>query len=247
MKYSKNRIPGIQLSLGLCVIAMLSCPVVSHAALLLGDEIYISFDNSSTDFTDGLDTWNRLAFSSSVGVLDGDLQNTGNVLTGVGISQVDKMTDSNGAGDIGGSLWPDAAAGDYWFGDNGGHSGSSDNGQGEFTFTGLDTGTSYKFDIFGSRGSSSGTRQTIYTVTGANTDNATLNVINNKDDSVIISNITPNGSGEITFHLMSGLTNDSTNEYYYINALKITAIPESSTFVLLLGSMGLLMVLRRRK
>ncbi len=251
--------------LPLSVTALAILPATSYSALLQGDSIYISFDNSSDNFTDGSDTWNRLTFTSTqrdaangggVGPVDGtpqvlesDFVNTANVSTDIGFTMVNPMNFISNAGVTSGTNWPDAAAVDYWYGDDNTHNSTFEDGLGIFQITGLDQGLSYSFDIFASRAVSNETRETDYTLTGANSGSATLDVANNADNSVVISGITPDSNGTISLRLESGDTNDSGPDYYYINAMKITAIPEPSSLALILGSLSMLAVFtaRRRK
>ncbi|SEW50321.1 fibronectin type III domain-containing protein [Chitinophaga arvensicola] len=83
-------------------------------------------------------------------------------------------------------------------------------------FTGLKTGAAYKykFTFFGSRGSVTDNRTSVYTVNGAS---VTLNAASNTTNTVSLSNIVPNASGEVTLDLTSG----AGSQYSYLNAMII--------------------------
>lgn len=110
------------------------------------------------------------------------------------------------------------------------------------TFSNLDSGKQYEFIFFGSRqsfGAPAEDRISKYQLVGATTESTTLQTSGvgtglvdgrNVSNVATISGISPNGSGVITFTL----TTDNATQGY-INAIEITAIPESSICAAALG------------
>jgi len=109
--------------------------------------------------------------------------------------------------------------------------------------------TSYTITAFGSRNVTTDTRPTQYTVSNgvpAQNEQMTANPsqpVNNTTVQVF-SPITT-ATGTLTFSV-KGLNTSGSNQFGYINALKIESVPEP-TSALLLGSAGLLGLLRRRR
>lgn len=106
-----------------------------------------------------------------------------------------------------------------------------------FKLGGLDTAKSYNFDLYAGRDSTT-TRITKYTVTGTNSTNGTLTtsgtgigiggVNYNNFEFLSLSNITPDGSGQIFVNLEG-----TTGGLGYLNAMQVTAVPEPATSALL--------------
>ncbi|MFT4022871.1 MAG: PA14 domain-containing protein [Flavihumibacter sp.] len=90
---------------------------------------------------------------------------------------------------------------------------------GSFKISGLDPAQKYNFSFFASRKSASATdsRTTLYTVNG--TYSATLQVVDNYNRTVVISNILPSAAGEVTIDV----TMPAGQSYGYIGALAVEA------------------------
>lgn len=105
-----------------------------------------------------------------------------------------------------------------------------------FRLGGLDTSKSYNFDLYAGRDATN-TRITKYTVTGTNSANGTLTTSGtgigiggsnyNNFEFLSLSNIVPNGSGQIFVNLEG-----TTGGFGYLNAMQVTAVPEPATSAL---------------
>ncbi|WP_179333504.1 DUF4886 domain-containing protein [Winogradskyella costae] len=89
-------------------------------------------------------------------------------------------------------------------------------------FTGFQSNDTYELCFYGSRNGVSDNRDTKYTVVGATEQSATLDAANNATNTVCISNVQPDADGKIILKVSSGDSNDNSNQFYYINAMKIT-------------------------
>lgn len=128
----------------------------------------------------------------------------------------------------------------------------TENATGTITIGGLDNSQLYTLDVFGSRKVTTGPRVTTFTlgsdvrtleIGGANSGTGETR---NNDDFSTFSNISPT-SGIITFTVSntSGASG-ADGQYGYINAMRVTTIPEpSAAALLLLGVAGF--ISRRRR
>lgn len=89
-------------------------------------------------------------------------------------------------------------------------------------FTGFESNDTYEFCFFGSRNGVSDNRDTKYTVIGATEQSANLDAANNATNTVCISNVQPDANGKITLRVSAGDANTNGNQFYYINAMKIS-------------------------
>jgi hypothetical protein len=176
--------------------------------------------------------WNNVTDSgtlnSSTNLIDNSGATTGEVLTLTDV--FDDQINGIGTTSPDGSLpFPSSATRDNFFGEDvdftDGASGStiSNEPTGGFTLSGLEAGKYYSFKIFASRTGVSDNRETLYTVTGiAGPQTATLDAANNTANVVSISNVQPNGSGEITIQAEKGPNNTNSFGFYYIGSIEMT-------------------------
>ena len=104
----------------------------------------------------------------------------------------------------------------------------------------------YSFTLHASRDGVADNRETLYSIAGANSGSATLNAANNVNNTVTISEITPNLSGEITVTVTAGPNNTNANHFAYLGVMEMTAVPEPSTVFLMATGTALILFFRRR-
>ena len=130
---------------------------------------------------------------------------------------------------FGGSSLPITASRDSFFGeslafDNDGANPASTEITGGFTLSNLEAGKYYSFKIFASRATlvDNYIRETLYTITGAAAQTATLDATNNLSDVATINNVQPDGSNNITIQATTGGNNDHPFGFYYLGAIEMT-------------------------
>ena len=96
---------------------------------------------------------------------------------------------------------------------------------GMVVLTGLDTSgdTKYYFTFFGSRTGVGDNRETLYAISGANSNNVALNTANNTSNVGLVNDITPDGSGTITIYVSAGPNNNNGSKFYYLAAMSMLA------------------------
>lgn len=94
---------------------------------------------------------------------------------------------------------------------------------GEVTFSNLLADVAYAFTFYGSRvGVLAGdNRETLYTVTGTNSDSNTLNASNNSNRVAVVSNIFPRANGTLTLRIEPGPQNNQANGFFYLTGMKV--------------------------
>jgi lysophospholipase L1-like esterase len=188
------------------------------------------------------------------------LVNTAGNDTGIGIT-ITAEFDSNGKLNGGlfnpdpnllGDLAVESATVDFFFSTGDGKQGGGDDDMaGGFMLDGLDPNLSYDFKFFGSR-TTTETRITEYTVTGANSQSVLLQTSGtnigsngsydgNDDELAKVTGVRPDAFGQIFVDLT--LIQGS---FAYINAMEVTATPEPSTLLLALTCVTGLGLFNRR-
>jgi hypothetical protein len=90
-----------------------------------------------------------------------------------------------------------------------------------FKLTGLDPALSYNLTFYASRTGVGDNRSKLYTVEGATTATATLNVANNISNVVTVAAFAPDALGEITIGLTPAPANNNGNHFTYLGVLKV--------------------------
>jgi hypothetical protein len=267
----------------LAALAFAACLLPSvHAAVTVGDKLYVDFGKNNGDTLDGVAIaspdangtyWNTATYAFNAGGGAGfgsnplvpsvaNLVTSTNVATGAGLN-FSNGWQANGFRN-GGLVAPSSAllgdfafkhaVGDYFFFDNSGGTPTTCT----MTITGLDAGLTYDFKIFASRLATSGTdtRFSVYSITDTNglhsftlqttgTDIGAGGYDGNNNTFAYLTGIVPNASGEITLNVNRSAS--STQQFAYISALQLTAVPEPSAVLLGLTGLGLLAIRRRSR
>lgn len=165
---------------------------------------------------DQLFTWNNVTDAmgkTDDGLMEGLVKNDGSP-TGFALRIISHFRDVNTDGTPASTLYPQDATRDSLYGDTGVTP--------IIRLTGLDTGSAYGFNFYASRTGVTDNRETRYTVTGANSGFADLNIAGNIDATVSVDGIRPDAQGGITIALTPGPNNVNINKYIYLGVLKIT-------------------------
>ncbi|MDF3058308.1 MAG: hypothetical protein K0R17_2523 [Rariglobus sp.] len=146
------------------------------------------------------------------------------------------------------SILPENISSNFVFGHDGAPANPS------FTFSGLNSGYTYTFSVYAVLLNQTDIRSGLYTATGGNTKSGVLNASNNTGTILVLSNVTPDANGSITLSILKDATNNSADVgkigYFQLNGLQIeatpAAIPEPSTYAVLLGLGSLVCVVMCR-
>ena len=130
-------------------------------------------------------------------------------------------------------------------------SGQSPNPRGSVVLTGLNDSIAYNFTFFASRIGANDNRETMYTVTGANSAVSYLNASGNVSNVATVADIFPN-AGSITINVEAGPNNNNgATRFAYLGTMSIeydsAVIPEPGSLVILSAAGALLAVVRPRR
>ena len=215
-----------------CVHAALLALIASQASATT-----MLFDFGRTDtqspFTPGVEGWNNVVPATTQ--LFAIFDEGGNVVPGVTFEITDQffqvgeptanIGSTNPMGDA--AAYPVSATSDPFFGHNAAFAGQDPNPYAEVKLSGLDQSLAHSFTFFASRQPVGDNRETEYIVSGAGVATALLNPSNNDTDVVTVSGVFPDANGEITVGFQSGPNSQS--NFYYVNVMEVTAIPEPAT------------------
>jgi hypothetical protein len=173
-------------------------------------------------------------------------------LTGIGIDVSGFFNGSNFSGPTSpsgaaGAIFPGSATRDNGFGHAAAFGGNPLTPQGSVFLTGLDTNATYDFTIFASRQGATDNRETKYSIQGINSGDALLNTSNNVSEVVSILSMQPTALGSLILTIEPGPNNNNASKFWYIGAMRMTAvpIPEPVTASLLTGTLALGLLRRR--
>jgi hypothetical protein len=175
---------------------------------------------------DSSNNWNNVDLTvgaSNTGVLNGLVDSTGTSST-AHLEMVRRFNGANTNGTLTAANYPAPASRDSLYGNT-----ESFNGLAgifpAFRLVGLDPLTRYLLTFYASRLGAADDRETLYTVTGATVNTATLNAANNVDNSVTLTGLSPDSSGALLIELSPSAQNDNANHFTYLGALILTATP----------------------
>jgi lysophospholipase L1-like esterase len=181
---------------------------------------------------DPLNHWNNVP--GSIGTTDGgqvaNLVTTSNIATGIGLAMLARFNGANENGTTATAPFPVDATRDSLFGNTELFSGLA-NIFPKFKLTGLDPTLGYDLTFYASRTGVGDNRTTRYTVEGAETNAAELNVANNVTNVAEVLAARPSEAGELTISLTPAAANNNANHFTYLGALKLqpAALPPQIT------------------
>ncbi|MES2708404.1 MAG: immunoglobulin domain-containing protein [Verrucomicrobiota bacterium] len=173
---------------------------------------------------DPLNTWNNITTvgtavpGTPAAQLD-HVVSTGNLPSNVSLVMLARFNGVNEAGTQASTVYPLNATRDTLFGNTENFNGS--NFFPSFKFTGLDPQVNHTLTFYASRSGVNDNRETLYTITGANTSSTSLNAANNIDGTAGVSDIKPSAAGEITVALTPGANNNNGNHFTYLGVLRL--------------------------
>lgn len=225
---------SVFLASAVAAVALFGSNSVAPAAVIFAD--------FGTDLSPTPPWNNNVASGSNVALLDTAGAATGASVIASGFGGSGSGGNSTGfTGDAltaFGAAYPTASI-DYSF-TNGGTTGT-------LSFAGLDPAAKYTFTAYGARNNGNTTLFSTYTATGAAGSTATGSLQTyrstgvNTDQVVVLPNITPTGTGTISFTVANA------TGFAYINALRIdSVIPEPATLAAVAGAAATLLRRRRR-
>jgi hypothetical protein len=198
--------------------------------------LYFDFGDSSTQTTSGANAYNNIYVGGSSLLTIANCVDSTGANTGVGISASGFQPGSNANGTQSptgaAAAFAAAATRDNMFGNS-----VTFNGGiyplGTVTLAGLDTSgnTHYYFTFFGSRTGVSDNRETLYAVSGANSNSVALNTANNTSNVGLVNDITPDGSGTITIYVSKGPNNNNASSFFYLGAMSMLASNTASPVI----------------
>lgn len=229
--------------------ALLVAVAQANATTLLFD-----FGNTGQQTPDS--GWNNVIYPNPdpPPVVDPVVDSNGNVVAGVTLEVTDQFFINGPPSQLGSespsgdaAAFPVSATDDYFFGHTGPFAGGPDASTAAFKLTGLDQGLSYDFTFFSSRVGVGDLRETAYSVAGLNSGNGLLEAANNDSEILEIGGIFPDANGEITVSVAAGPNNSNGLQFYYVNLMQVTTIPEPASLGLVaLTCVGLLSGARRQ-
>ncbi len=195
-----------------------------------GGRLFIDFgsDGTPTDATNPTPSpfWNNVTETigtDNAGAVAG-LIDTNGAPTAANFQMTSRFNGANTAGVTTSTNFPATATQDSLFGNTEAFNNLS-NIKPAFKLTGLDPNDVYSFTFFASRNGVTDSRETRYTVTGANSSFGDLNASNNTNNLVTVNDIRPSAAGEIAIELTPTANNNNANHFTYIGVMKVDFRP----------------------
>lgn len=231
------------MTLRLLSIALVAC----SAGAAQAGTIFLDFHHNNRPDTPG---YNSIVSSTVNGAAETftDMVDSNGNPTAIDVSHVGFPANGNSAGPTGvtgdAAIFVDGATSDSLFGHTNDFNGFLAPNP-VFTFSDLDASgaTTYDFVLFAGRNASDD-RTGDYTFTDANgsVTIAGYNAAGNTSEVIGVNGLVADANGEITLSMVAGATNSTSQQFFYINAMRITtSVPEPSVMALLsvVGLVGL--------
>jgi hypothetical protein len=219
-----------------------------------GQTYFFDFgSNQGTSNDPSGNVWNTVSNSvmfTNDQIFGGVFDSTGMFST-LQIEMVSRFNGENLNGTEASTLFPPTATRDSLYGNTEAFNNLS-NVTPKFRITGLDPALTYNFTFYASRGQGvTDNRTTDYVLTGSAAGTTSLNVANNVENFGFIGGAAPKptvgtGTGEFLVELFPGAANNNANHFIYLGALKVEAIPEPSSALMIASGVAILAFRRRR-
>jgi hypothetical protein len=204
------------------------------------NSLFVDFGgaNTVTDAPDGsVPHWNNVTSvaTSDTGILSNIVTSAG-FLSPISLRMQSRFNGANENGTLNATNYPASATRDSLYGNTESFNGLQ-NITPVFKLTGLKPDSKYTVRFYASRMGVSDNRETIYTLSGRETNSAALNVANNINGSIAIENVQPDGEGAIKIALTPGANNNNANHFTYLGVLELQeTLPAGAKFLLDFGS-----------
>lgn len=221
----------------LAAIGLVLAPAAATANVLLVD--FGSAEHATLPGDAGQPLyWNNI--TPAVGADDfgwsPDLMTTDGEFTTVSVQMLARFNGANENGTVASGLYAPTATRDSLYGNTESFNGLEDIYP-SFKLSGLTPGAAHDLTFFASRLGVTDNRETRYTVTGATEGVADLNAANNVDQTVTVTGIAADASGEITIALTPGPANNNANHFTYLGVLDVR-LPDGARLLLDFGAGG---------
>jgi hypothetical protein len=178
----------------------------------------VNFWNNVTD-TIGISATGRLL----------NIVTTNNTPTDIDLFMIRRFGGANANGTSASTIYPADATADNLYGNTGTFN-SLANVFPSFRLVNLDPATLYSFTFYASRMSTTGNRETVYTVEGATTEAVSLNPVLNVDTTVSTGLLSPTSSGEIVISIAPGPNNNNSATYFtHLAVMRLDTTPPPPT------------------
>ena len=170
--------------------------------------VYVNFNRENPAAA----PWNNTNNVPMYGSVYANLLNDQSNPTGIDMTVTKNFSGDNPFGVITGNnsgVYPDNVIRSTWWLDPG-------EGYGELKISGLSQSMAYTFTFFGSRSGTSGNRVTVYTINGVS---ASLECLNNQNNTTQIDNVRADDNGEVYIRVSLG----PVSQFGYIGAMVINA------------------------
>lgn len=211
-----------------------------------GEKVLVDFGQTAMATTDAQGrTWNSTGTGPGVEktisapVMSFALTSTGQ-RTAISISVTKAFFGTTSSGVTTGSTYSPNVAADGWIAGDWGNE-NAPSKPAEVAVQGLTPGQAYQLVVFGSMADTLDS-PSVYTV---GVQSQTLQTHGNADGTVVFDNVLADANGEIRLGVAVPVTGVHNNSFASLNALTVTAVPEPTGMLALLGAGSLL--LRRRK
>ena len=243
------------------ILTAASAAVLTVAVPAQADTILMDFGGSPTTTTGQPQIWNNFT-EATAGLIQGSgnatnsgaaysLLNASGAASGITMTVKRSFVTYNGSGPTATTTgFPASATRDSMYGTTENFAGFF-NVFPELMFSGLNPATQYNFTFYASRGTTSDSRQTQYTLTGNSIASVLYEPGNNVNNVATIGSFLSDASGNIVWDMNPGPLNNNATHLTYLGVMQIdftaAPVPEPTTTALVVLGLAGIGALARRK